>query len=280
MFSLLTLLDDVATTLDDVAAMTKVAMGKTSALMSDDLAVNAAVVDGVNPDRELPMVKAIFIGSLFNKVYAIGGLFLLQAVYPPLITAILVLGGVYLSYEGFHKIWEKAHELLSSNKKKHSSTEPLENEQTKVKSAIKTDLILSIEIIVIAKSAITGAWTRELLTLSLVGLGASVIIYGLVALLVKIDDAGLLLIKRGHKKIGLALVSSMPTMMKTLGIAGTTAMLLVGGGIFHHTFHLPLKIDVMAGEHLINLVLGFVAGGITFGLLSLGSSLGNLFKRT
>lgn len=276
MFSLLTLLDDVATTLDDVAAMTKVAMGKTSALMSDDLAVNAAVVDGVNPDRELPMVKAIFIGSLLNKVYAIGGLFLLQAIYPPLITAILVLGGLYLSYEGFHKIWEKTQEFLNkSDVSKHSSNEPIENEATKVKSAIKTDLILSIEIIVIAKSAITGAWTEELLSLALVGLGASVIIYGLVALLVKVDDAGLWLIKKGYKRSGLTLVSSMPKMMKVLGIAGTTAMLLVGGGIFHHTFHLPLKIAIPGGEHLINLILGLIAGALAFGLLTLKS----LFKR-
>lgn len=275
MFSLLTLLDDVASTLDDVAAMTKVAMGKTSALMSDDLAVNAAVVQGVNPDRELPMVKAIFLGSLLNKVWAIGGLFLLKLLYPPLIQVVLVFGGLYLSYEGVHKIVEKLGAFFKGKKQINSHSEQKQNatvsETEKIKGAVKTDLILSIEIIVIAQGAIEGPWTQQLLSLVAVGLGASIIIYGLVALLVKIDDLGLVLIKKDYKKVGLALVSSMPTTMKILGIAGTTAMLLVGGGIFQHTFYFPLILQGQLGELLQNLVLGLMAGLATLpldGLLS------------
>jgi len=249
MFSILTLIDDVATTLDDVAAMTGTAMKKTSALMSDDLAVNAGVIDGVNPDRELPMVKAIFIGSLYNKIACITGALLLLAVYPPLLTLILLLGALYLSYEGAHKILEK---VLGHN---HGKEKKL-SEKEKIKNAIKTDFILSIEIIVIAKSALTGSFLQQTVALSLVGLAASVIIYGLVAALVKIDDLGLLLIKKGYEKVGSKLVYSMPYMMKGLGIVGTLAMLLVGGGIFNHQFHFPH----LAPEIIQNLVLGLLIG--------------------
>ena len=132
MFSLLTLLDDVATTLDDVAAMTKVAMGKTSALMSDDLAVNAGVIHGVNPDREIPMVKAIFLGSLVNKVICITGVILLMTFYPPLLKVILFAGGVYLSYEGAHKVLEKVFPIKDTSKKQTLT------EKEKVKGAIRT----------------------------------------------------------------------------------------------------------------------------------------------
>jgi predicted DNA repair protein MutK len=284
MFSLLTLLDDIATTLDDVAVMTKVAMGKTSALMSDDLAVNAAVVQGVNPDRELPMVKAIFLGSLLNKIYAIAGLFLLQALYPPLIKAVLLIGGLYLAYEGVHKIVEKLQVFLEKEKRQRSApkggSSPTKIEEVKkIKGAIQTDLILSIEIIVIAQSAIQGHWSRQLLTLSLVGLGASLLIYGMVALLVKVDDLGLYLLKKGHKKTGLALIKSMPVTMKILGVAGTTAMLLVAGGIFHHTFHWPLFFDFPLAEHLQNLVLGGFIGLVTLAIAEGVSRLKQASKR-
>lgn len=252
MFSLLTLLDDVASTLDDVAVMSKVAIKKTSALMSDDLAVNAGVVHGVNPDRELPIVKAIFIGSLYNKVYCILGTLLIMAVYPPLLKAILLIGGLYLSFEGAHKVIEKLFH--------HSSHEEgavkEETEKQKIKGAIRTDLILSIEIIAIAKSTLTGAFLNQIIALIVVGLAASILIYGLVALLVKIDDFGLYLVKQGRQTIGMSLVRSMPYMMKGLGIIGTTAMFLVGGGIIAHTFHVPYWMP----EILQNLIIGIIAG--------------------
>jgi hypothetical protein len=252
MFSLLTLLDDVATTLDDVAVMTKVAMKKTSALMSDDLAVNAGVVDGVNPDRELPMVKAIFLGSLLNKLICIVGALIILAVYPPLLRWILMMGGVYLCYEGAHKVWEKITGHQENSKKSLS-------EKEKVKGAIKTDLILSIEIIVIAKTAVRGTFLQQTISLIVVGIAASILIYGLVAFLVKLDDFGLYLIKKGFKKTGSRLVFSMPILMKGLGILGTTAMFLVGGGIFNHQFHL----HPYAPELIQNLLLGLLIGLIS-----------------
>ncbi|MCR9204594.1 MAG: DUF808 domain-containing protein [Halobacteriovoraceae bacterium] len=255
MLSLLTLLDDIATTLDDVAAMTKVALHKTSALMSDDLAVNAGVIDGVNPDKELPMVKEIFLGSLINKVICIAGILILNALYPPLITVILVIGGAYLSFEGVHKIFEKAYFWIKKQELHPHKGKELTPKQ-RVKGAIRTDLILSIEIIVIAKGQVTGSFLTQLLTLAIVGLCASIIIYGLVALIVKVDDFGLYLVKRGRKSLGMMFVRSMPNIMKLLGIVGTLAMLLVGGGIFTHTFHIEIFKPVL----LLNLSIGFLVG--------------------
>lgn len=260
MFSILSLLDDVAATLDDVSVMTKLALKKTSALMSDDLAVNAGVVVGVNPDRELPIVKAIFIGSLWNKLWCIMGVLALLALYPPLITVILFIGGLYLSYEGAHKVLEKI--MPGHNEQKKERALP---EAQKIKGAIRTDLILSIEIIVIAKTSIEGSYIQQAATLVVVGLAASILIYGLVAFLVKIDDLGLYLIRKGKKRIGLALVRSMPYVMKSLGIIGTIAMLLVGGGIVSHTFHFPVVIF----EFVQNFILGIVAGLICVGLIFL-----------
>lgn len=252
MFSLLTLLDDVATTLDDVAVMSKIAMKKTSALMSDDLAVNADVVHGVSPDRELPVVKAIFLGSLLNKVYCITGVLAIMAIYPPILVGILLIGGLYLSFEGAHKIIEK----FFHHSDHQEGTEKSVTEKQRIKGAIRTDLILSIEIIVIAKSSVTGPFLNQVISLIVVGLAASILIYGLVALLVKIDDLGLYLIEKDFKKIGLSLVRSMPYMMKGLGIIGTIAMFLVGGGIISHTFHFPAYLP----ELVQNLIIGMVAG--------------------
>jgi len=260
MFSLLSLLDDIASTLDDVAAMSQVAVKQTSALMADDLAVNAGVVVGVSPARELPIVKAIFWGSLINKVYCIVGTLVLAAVYPPLILWIMFIGGLYLSYEGVHKIIEK---FAHKNPEKKANAKTV-SEKDKIKGAVTTDLILSIEIIVIAKSTLHGEMLTQVLTLIAVGLAASVLIYGLVALIVKIDDFGLFLVRKDFKKLGMALVRSMPYTMKALGIIGTIAMLLVGGGIIAHTFHTPYYTN----EHLQNLVIGFAAGAVIVGLLS------------
>ncbi|MCP4914072.1 MAG: DUF808 domain-containing protein [Oligoflexia bacterium] len=266
MFSLLSLLDDIATTLDDVAIMSKVAIKKTSALMSDDLAVNAGVVHGVNPDRELPIVWQIFLGSLYNKVYSILGVLLLMWAYPPILTVILLIGGLYLSYEGAHKVVEK----LFAKKNLHKPKIPL-TEKQKIKGAVTTDLILSIEIIVIAESSIQGSFLNQTLTLCLVGLLASVLIYGLVAFLVKIDDFGLYLVEKGNVKIGNSIVQTMPYFMKGLGIVGTTAMFLVGGGIVAHTFHLHEYIN----EHLQNLIIGILVGLVTLPIVSFASKIKN-----
>lgn len=251
MFSLLSLLDDIATTLDDVAVMTKVAIQKTSVLMSDDLAVNAGVVTGTQADRELPIVKSIFLGSLLNKVYCIIGILALMAIYAPILKIILFLGGLFLSFEGAHKVYEKLfHKEDAKEKRKELS------EKDKIKGAVRTDLVLSIEIILIAKESMQGSFFNQVISLVIVGLAASILIYGLVAILVKIDDIGLLLIKKQYKRIGLSMVRAMPYMMKILGIVGTIAMFLVGGGIISHTFHLP----ILTFELLQNLILGLLAG--------------------
>ena len=261
MFSLLSLLDDIAMTLDDVAIMSKVAIKKTSALMSDDLAVNAGVIKGVDPARELPMVKAIFVGSLINKVYCIVGVLALGFIYPPLIIWVMFIGGLYLSYEGVHKILDK----ISASKKSGKTNVRKFSEKEKINGAIRTDLILSIEIIVIAKSTLSGAMLTQVLTLIAVGLAASVLIYGLVAVIVKIDDFGLFLIKKNIRKTGMFFVRSMPYIMKTLGVVGTMAMLLVGGGIVVHTFHLSLYLN----EHIQNLIIGAIAGLIVLLVMKL-----------
>jgi predicted DNA repair protein MutK len=265
MFSLLSLLDDVASTLDDVAVMTQLAIKKTSALMSDDLAVNAGVIDGVAPNKELKMVKAIFLGSLINKVYALSGVVFFAWLYSPLINVVMLIGGLYLSYEGVHKIIEK---LFHSKKDTKAKVKKVD-EASKIKGAIRTDLILSIEIIVIAKSSITGTLGLQILVLSCVGLLASILIYGLVALIVKIDDFGLYLIEKKYKNLGLFFVRSMPYIMKFLGIVGTAAMLLVGGGIIMHIFHLTKYTN----EHLQNLILGFASGLVVLLILKVFSQI-------
>ncbi len=259
MFSLLSLLDDIASTLDDIAVMSKVAIKKTSALMSDDLAVNAGVIHGVHASQELPMVWKIFIGSLFNKLYSIVGVLVLMAISPMIIKAILLIGGLYLSYEGAHKIIEK---FFGHHKARKAETI---DQDKKIKGAIRTDLILSIEIIVIAQSNISGNLLNQSIILTIVGIAASIIIYGLVALIVKTDDFGLYLIEKDYHKVGLALVRSMPYTMKALGIIGTLAMLLVGGGIIAHTFHLPNYLY----EHLQNFILGLVGGLFICALLAI-----------
>lgn len=250
MVNLLSLLDDIVATLDDVSVMSKVALKKTSALMSDDLAVNAGVVVGVSPNRELPIVWKIFLGSLVNKVICIAGVMLLLAFLPFALQVILVGGGLFLSYEGAHKVYEKLFKKSDKEKKKDLT------EKQKVWGAIRTDLVLSVEIIVIAKNSMSGPMMDQLISLSIVGIAASLIIYGLVALVVKIDDFGLFLIKKGIHGIGAFLVSSMPYIMRALGILGTVAMLMVGGGILAHAFHVPLYMF----EILQNLLLGLLVG--------------------
>lgn len=262
MFSLLTLLDDIATTLDDVAIMTKLAIKKTSAIMSDDLAVNAGVINGTPADRELPIIKAIFYGSLLNKLYCIVGAIALMYFYPPLIKIILFIGGLYLCFEGAHKLIEKIF-----HKKTEAHTEKIVTEKERINGAIRTDLILSIEIIIIAKEAITGSFFNQVISLVAVGLIASVLIYGLVAFLIKLDDLGLYLISKNYKKTGLGLVNSMPFIMKGLGIVGTIAMFLVGGGIIAHTFHLPYHLP----EIIQNLIIGLIAGVLLTAIFEAGA---------
>ena len=272
MVSLLTLLDDIASTLDDVSVMTKIALKKTSAIMSDDLALNSAVVDGVNADRELPIVRSIFFGSLLNKVYCISAIMILSAVYAALISWVLLLGGLYLSFEGAHKVSEK---LFGAKANEHDTSKSQRSERERIKGAIRTDLILSLEIIVIAQSSLSGSLIDQLISLAIVGVATSILIYGLVALLVKVDDLGLWLIKRGSTGTGRVLVAAMPYFMRGLGVIGTLAMFLVGGGIISHFFHIHINIP----ELLLNLILGFVAGSLLVGLGTLSMRLRLFFRK-
>jgi len=253
MVNLLTLIDDIAATMDDVAIMTKVALKKTSALMTDDLAVNAAVVHGVEASRELPIVWSIFLGSLVNKVISISIVLLLGYLYPFALTILLFLGGCYLAFEGTEKV---LHKLRKKSDTKKEVQKP--NEKQKIWGAIKTDFVLSMEIIVLAQTSLTGTLLQQTLSLTIVGLLASFLIYGLVAILVKVDDLGVILVSKGHKSIGLGLIDITPKMMKGLGAIGTLAMLMVAGGIFSHTFHFKFYIN----EHIQNLLIGFFTGTI------------------
>ena len=265
MINLLSLLDDVAATMDDVAIMTKVALKKTSALMTDDLAVNAAVVQGVDASRELPIVWSIFLGSIINKIICIGIVLLINYSYPPLLTWILLLGGCYLAFEGADKIFEKLIEKFTDKSTTLKKDKEIVSEKQKIWGAIKTDLVLSMEIIVLAQTGLEGEFLQKLLTLSLVGFSASLLIYGLVAFLVKIDDFGLVLLKNNYQNLGMFLVNLTPKMMKFLGIIGTIAMLMVAGGIFTHTFHLKLFIN----EYIQNLALGLIFGSFLVFLIRL-----------
>jgi predicted DNA repair protein MutK len=258
-YSLLALLDDVAAVMDDVGLMTKIAIKKTSGVMSDDLAVNANQVDGVEPSRELPIVWSIFKGSLLNKVIALTLILSIDYFYSPLNTVILICGGLFLSYEGMHKVVDYFLKKKSEDSQKEFS------EKQRIKGAIRTDFVLSVEIIVLAKSFISGERLETFLTLCIVALLASVIIYGLVAIIVKIDDFGSYLALKGYKKIGLSLLNSMPIFMKCLSVVGTIAMFLVAGGIFTHSFHIKL----LPLEAAQNLIFGIISGLITYFLVSI-----------
>jgi len=239
---LLALLDDITSLLDDVAAMTKVASKKTAAVVGDDLALNANALVGFTPARELPIVWGVAKGSLINNLILIPAALLITAFVPALIYPLLMLGGAFLCYEGTEKV---LHKLLHSDEHEDaeltSTTDPAELERQKIRGAILTDFILSAEILVIALGAASGSsFSVQALTLITIGLGMTVIVYGMVALIVKADDAGLHLQtspRKFQQTLGRTIVSTAPKMMKLLSILGTAAMFLVGGEIVAHGIH-------------------------------------------
>ncbi len=253
--SLLALLDDITVLLDDIALMTKTAASKTAGVLGDDLAVNAEQASGVKANRELPVVWAVAKGSLINKAIIVPIALLLSAFIPWLILPILMLGGLYLCFEGAEKIFAQHH---ANNQQKNlsslSADDLVKFEKTKIKGAIRTDFVLSIEIIVITLGTVVSAGLlQQFMVLSLIAVAATVGVYGLVALIVKLDDAGLWLFHHGQKqqsnvleKTGMWLVNSAPYLMKLLTIVGTIAMFLVGGGILSHSIHL-------IGEYIVEL---------------------------
>lgn len=264
------ILDDIAALMDDVAVTSKIATQKTAGILGDDLAVNAEKATGFLSSRELPVLWAITKGSFLNKIIIIPVALLLNAFFPVAIKVILVLGGFYLAYEGVEKIIEyffhkatPAHEVIAE-----STENGAEAEKTKIKSAVTTDFILSVEIVIIALGTVLdSSLTIQILTVSIVALLATVGVYGIVALIVRMDDAGYKLIKKSGDKgfwaaVGNVLVKSLPIVIKVLAIVGTVALILVSGGIFVHNIdylhHLLPNIPSSVKEFAIGLVAGLV----------------------
>lgn len=298
--SLLALLDDIATLLDDVAHLTGAATKKTSAVLGDDLALNAQQVTGVNPDRELAVVWAVAKGSALNKVIVVPTALLLSAFLPWSITPILMMGGAFLCFEGFEKITHHLQKSRDPARRKellHALRDPKVDlvalEKDKIKGAIRTDLILSAEIIVIALGTVQAApfWTRSA-ALVAVAMIATVGVYLLVAAIVKLDDLGLRLNSRPglRAKVGSGILWIAPRFLKLLSILGTVAMFLVGGGIlahgipWAHRFIHGAEVSVSSLPHLGEFVgalvptmlvggLGLVAGALLTALLAAANKL-------
>lgn len=285
--SLLALLDDIATVLDDVAVLTKVAAKKTSGVLGDDLALNAQQVAGVRAEREIPVVWAVAKGSFVNKLILVPAALLIAAFVPWLITPLLVLGGLFLCYEGVEKVWHKwahrdqveAESAALSAALVQPDVDLVAFEKDKIKGAIRTDFILSAEIIVIALGIVAGqAMSTQVMVLSAIAIAMTVGVYGLVAGIVKLDDAGLYLSRRGGAAAGLgrALLAFAPRLMKTLAFVGTAAMFLVGGGILVHSWPwLHHQVETLSTtlpgwlvEPGINLLTGVLAGAVCLGLIS------------
>lgn len=270
------LLDDIAAIMDDVAVMSKVAAKKTAGILGDDLAVNAEKASGFASSRELPVLWAISKGSLLNKVIILPIAFVLSAFLPVAIIIILVLGGLFLAYEGAEKIFEfifphQHEESEGITDETFTEEEILEAEKGKIKSAIVTDFILSVEIVIIALGTVIGQpLSQQIIVTSIIALVATVGVYGIVALIVRMDEAGYKLIKFSKKEksiskfIGNILVKALPLVIKSLTVIGTIALILVAGGIFVHYIpflhHLMEEINVpsIIKEFVTGLVLGFV----------------------
>jgi predicted DNA repair protein MutK len=272
------ILDDVAALMDDVAVASKIATRKTAGILGDDLAVNAEKATGFLAQRELPVLWAITKGSFINKLIIVPVALLLTAFFPVVIKIILVLGGLYLAYEGAEKIVEflfhrpkKGHQVVEQAKDDNRDAEKI-----KVKSAITTDFILSVEIVIIALgTVIEEKLVIQILTVSVVALLATVGVYGLVALIIRMDDMGFRLIKRSEGKgvlftLGNVLVKSLPWVIKSLNVIGTIALLLVSGGIFVHNFtylhHSFPQVPLMLKEFVIGLVAGLIVVGVVSGV--------------
>ena len=278
------LLDDIALLMDDVASMSKMATKKTAGILGDDLAVNAEKASGFVSSRELPVLWAITKGSILNKIIILPIAFLLSAFFPVLIKIVLIIGGLYLAFEGAEKIHEfvfhKPHKKIEITEQIFTEEEILTIEKDKVKSAILTDFILSVEIIIIAIGTVIGQQLiLQIITVSFIALIATVGVYGIVALIVRMDEMGFKLIAMSKKEnsilksVGNILVQALPKVIKALSIIGTIALILVAGGIFTHniTFfhHFLPQIPSIIKEVALGLFFGFTTLGIV-----------NLLKKT
>ena len=296
--SLLTLIDDIATILDDVAVMTKVAAKKTAGVLGDDLALNAQQVTGVRAERELPVVWAVAKGSMVNKAILVPAALLISAVAPWAITPLLMLGGAFLCFEGAeklaHRFLHAAHEDEAHHEEQvralsNPATDMVSFERDKIKGAVRTDFILSAEIIAITLGTVaTAPFAQQVAVLSGIAIIMTIGVYGLVAGIVKLDDLGLWLSNKASsaaRALGAGIVASTPWLMKGLSIAGTAAMFLVGGGILVHGVPVVHHAVEAAGAaaatwpvgplwavlvpNLLNAVVGIVAGGLVLAAVTL-----------
>ncbi len=301
--SLLALIDDIATVLDDVSVMTKVAAKKTAGVLGDDLALNAQQVTGVKADRELPVVWAVAKGSLRNKLILVPAALLISAFIPWAVTPLLMLGGAFLCFEGFEKL---AHRFLHADDDAHArqidalsdpSVDMVAFERDKISGAVRTDFILSAEIIAITLGTVaTASFAEQVVVLAGIAIIMTIGVYGVVAGIVKLDDAGLALSESANgaaQRIGRAILAVAPWLMKSLSVVGTAAMFMVGGGILthgfktvhewiessaEHTVALPYFGSVLAGltPTVLDAAFGILAGGLVFAAVTLG---GQLVKR-
>lgn len=301
--SLLTLIDDIASLLDDVSLMTKMAAKKTAGVLGDDLALNAQQVSGVKADREIPVVWKVAKGSFINKAILVPLALLISAFAPWAITPLLMVGGAYLCYEGFEKVYHSLMHRKGAEAEEKAELDTSEDvavyEQRKIKGAIRTDFVLSAEIIAITLGTVAGAtFSQQVIVLCGIAIVMTVGVYGIVAGIVKLDDLGFYLARKRSalaQSLGRGIVSAAPYLMKTLSVVGTLAMFMVGGGILthglppvHHLFTdwasysmvVPGVGAILGGvaPTLLNAVFGLIAGGVVMLVVSGISSVRARFK--
>ena len=308
--SLFALLDDIASILDDVSLMTKVAAKKTAGVLGDDLALNAQQVSGVRAERELPVVWAVAVGSLKNKAILVPAALAISAFAPWAITPLLMVGGAYLCFEGFEKIAhpylhpDDSHKAELAEALRDPNVDLVALEKDKIKGAVRTDFILSAEIIVIALGTVaTATFAEQVAVVVGIALIMTVGVYGLVAGIVKLDDAGFWLAARkgtgalmdGVRGLGRMLVAAAPKLMKFLSVVGTLAMFMVGGGILTHGWpwasgllhqmeHAVASVAVAGGvlaailPSVVNAIVGVIAGGVVLAVVSGAQALLRIVK--
>ncbi|MCT2406675.1 DUF808 domain-containing protein [Chryseobacterium antibioticum] len=291
------ILDDIAALMDDVAVTSKIATQRTAGILGDDLAVNAEKATGFLSSREIPVLWAITKGSFINKLIILPVVFLLNWLYAPAINYVLILGGLYLAFEGVEKIIEflfhrdkTGHEVVEEIVEDEKSDEDIE--KSKIKSAITTDFILSVEIVIIALGTVleeSHPFITQILVTSLVAFIATVGVYGIVALIVRMDDAGFKLIKKSNDKgffgkLGHFLVKALPVVIKALGVIGTIALIMVAGGIFAHRIEflhhvLPSWSSNEMLTILKEIILGLIGGLFAVALFTMGKGVVSLVKK-
>ncbi len=276
----LALLDDIAAMMDDVAMMSKVAGKKTAGILGDDLAVNAEKSSGFASSRELPVLWAIAKGSLINKLIILPIAFALSAILPEAIHVILILGGLFLAYEGAEKVFEYFIPLANAHDEDKevvsSESDILAIEKTKIKSAILTDFILSVEIVIIAMGTVLDKPILiQIIVVSIIALIATFGVYGIVALIVRMDEMGFKLIQMSKNeksithKIGQILVKALPKVIKSLAVIGTIALLLVAGGIFVHNSEFLHHLLPQIPDFVKEFAVGLIAGSIVLAVVML-----------